>query len=921
MDTLLGDAQLSGQLLPHSAWSDSVMATLGWRGSIAQLLVPFSYSDLTSKTLGRMRFAVRDRGVGGVLISKGTAGDARALIDSMQGWARVPLLVSADFETGPGMRLERAVRFPTMMAMAATRNADLIYRAGRAVAEASRDLGVQMNFAPVADVNSNPRNPIINTRSFGERSELVAELAEAYMRGMQDAGMIATAKHFPGHGDTQTDSHTKLPLLEVDRARLDSVELPPFRRLIDAGVFAVMSGHLAVPALTGDSSLPATLSAAIMDTLLRRDLGFRGLVVTDAMNMKALTRTGVANLPAAALRGGADMLLIPGDIDETVDSIAAAVSRGELDSMRVLRSVRHILDAKHWTFESSLPIDSTITRQARQERHRMLTERIADRALTMLRNEKDLLPLSDSSSIAVISFVRKGEPDETVEFVTRMRARFPSVRSLCLDMRALSEPRGWLRDSLKGVDVVIFAVYLSAVNGSGNISLSDLQVQFASRVTELKLPRVLLSLGTPYALTAIPTAEAMLCSYGDDPASLQTAVRALAGDISPQGRLPVSIPGIAEFGASLAYRGQTLTAGPADNLAFHIVDSLVMDQIDRRSMPGAQLAVLRGDTLLYLRNYGHLSYDSASSPVNDSSMYDLASLTKVVATTTAAMQLIDKGQLQLDSSVASYLPEFGCNGKERITIRNLLMHNSGLEAFRLFYQQAKTSKDVLDSIFASAPIYPTGSKTVYSDLGMITLAKVIERVTGIGLDAYAREEFFTPLGMRHTMFTPPDSLHAQCAPTEYDRVWRKRLVQGSVHDETAALLDGVAGHAGVFSTASDLATFLRMLMNGGVFENRKYVESATVKQFTTRRSLHGSRALGWDTRSGTGSSAGQYFSMKSYGHTGFTGTSIWIDPVADIAVIFLTNRVHPTRENKQLQRFRATLHDAVREALSDGLLR
>ncbi len=917
VDTLLDNVELADQLFPHTRWTDSIAGKLDWRESVAQLLVPFTFSDLTAKTLGRMRTAVRDRAVGGVLISRGTASDARALIDSMQSWARVPLLISADFETGPGMRLERTLKFPSMMAMAATRNTDLIYRAGRAIAEESRDIGVVQNYAPVADVNSNPRNPIINTRSFGERPGLVAQFAEAYMRGLQDGGMIATAKHFPGHGDTQTDSHTGLPLLGIDSARLDSLELPPFRQLIDAGVFAVMSGHLAVPALTGDSSLPATLSAAIMDTLLRQKLGFRGLVVTDAMNMKALTRTSVANLPAAALRSGADVLLIPGDIDETIDSISSAVSRGDLDSARVLRSVRRVLDAKHWAFNNTLPIDSTITRQARQQRHRLLAERIADRAVTLLRNEKQLLPLADSSRIAVISLVRKGEPDEAVEFIHRMRARFPRLRSLVLEMRSRTDTRDWLRDSLKGIDVVVFAVHISAVNGTGKISLSDAQQQFIDRIAVSKLPRVLISLGTPYAMTAIPAAEGMLCSYGDEPASVQAAVRALAGEIDPRGRLPVSIPGIAEFGAALTYGGQPLTDMSANPSVFHTVDSLVMDQIDRQSTPGAQLAVLRGDTLLYLRNYGHLSYDSISPAVNDSTMYDLASLTKVVATTTAAMQLVDQGRLQLDSSVAHYLPEFGSNGKEGILIRNLLLHNSGLEAYRLFYQHAKSAQEVLDSIYASAPIYPTGSKTVYSDLGMITLAKVIERITGVGLDTYAREEFFTPLGMRHSMFAPSDSLHARCAPTEYDRVWRKRLVQGSVHDETAALLDGVAGHAGVFSTASDLLRLVRMMMNGGKLDNHRYLQSATVRQFTTRQSIHGSRALGWDTRSATRSSAGQYFSMKSYGHTGFTGTSIWIDPVADIAVIFLTNRVHPTRENKQLPRFRSTLHDAVREAISD----
>lgn len=892
------------------------MTTLDWRQSIAQLLMPFTYSDLTAKTQGRMRIAVGERGVGGVIISRGSGEDARALIDSMQRWANVPLLVSADFENGPGMRLERTVKFPSMMALAATRNTDLVYRAGRAVAEASRDIGVQQNFAPVADVNSNPGNPIINTRSFGERPSLVADMAEAYMRGMQDGGMIATAKHFPGHGDTHTDSHTGLPLIEADAARLDSVELIPFTRLIDAGVFAVMSGHLAVPAVTGDSSLPATLSPSVMDTLLQHRLGFRGLVVTDAMNMKALTRTGVSNLPAAALRAGADVLLIPGDVNETIDSVSAAVARGELDSVRVLRSVRRILDAKYWTFGTGMLVDSTATRLSRTERHRQLAATIADRALTLVRNENNVLPLADSSRIALVSFVRKGEPDEATGFAALLRARFPKLRTLMLDMRMRTDTRAWLRDSLKGVETVVFAVHISAVNGSGSIGLSDAQLEFADRIAALKIPRVVLTLGTPYVLAAIPTAEAMLCGYGDESASQQAAVRGLAGEIAPQGRLPVSIPGIAMYGSGLTYPTAAFTA--ATETAFRCVDSLILDQIEKHATPGAQLAVLRHDTLLYLRSYGRLSYDSAARAVDDSTLYDLASLTKVIATTTAAMKLVDEGRLHLDSTVASYLPEFGANGKEGVTIRNLLLHNSGLEAFRLFYLEAANGGEVLESIFAMPLLYPTGSKTVYSDLGMITLAKVIERITGRGLDAYTQDEFFAPLGMTHTRFTPPDSLAERCAPTEVDRVWRKRLVQGSVHDETAALLGGVAGHAGLFSTAADLVRFVRMLMNGGMLDGHRYLQSATVAVFTTRQSMHGSRALGWDTRSATGSSAGQYFSMKSFGHTGFTGTSIWVDPVADVAVIFLTNRVHPTRENKAIPRFRATLHDAVREAISNS---
>lgn len=933
-DRMLADIALEEELFPRTAWTDSVLATLDWRRTVAQLLFPFSYSDRSAKTLGRIRGMTQEYGVGGVILSRGTVPDARRLIMDAQRWSEVPMLIAADFEHGPGMRLDGGLVLPSMMAMAATRQMDLVYRAGVAVGQASRAIGVTMNFAPVADVNSNPRNPIINTRAFGEEPGLVADMAEAYMRGLQDGGMLATAKHFPGHGDTHVDSHTGLPLIDASRARLDSIELHPFGRLIEAGVRAVMSGHLAVPALTGDSSLPATLSAAVMDTLLRRQLGFRGLVVTDAMNMKALTRTNIGNLPAAALRAGADVLLIPGELSETIDSISAAVTRGELDSARVRRSARRILDAKHALglavlgHSQDMAADSSANDSLACAASHCATE-IAEHALTMVRNTGALLPLRDSTRITVVSLVRKGMPKAAREFVTRLRSRFPHVRAIAVERRAPRDPAPIVRDSLRDADVVLIAAHISVVNGAGSIGLSEQQRLLLDQVADTRLPRVMLSLGTPYVLEAVPTADAMLCAYGDDPASIDAVVRVLAGEISPRGRLPVSIPGIARYGEGMEYPHATnatvpvvpeidgsASASPRFAVAFQRVDSLIQDQILRKSTPGAQLAIVRGDTVLYIRNYGHVAYDSGATVVDEHTRYDLASLTKVVVTTTAAMQLVERGRLHLDSTVASYVPAFGVRGKQHITIRNLLTHRSGLEAFRPFHQLRVDSAAVLDSILAAPLVYDPGSRTVYSDFNMIVLGRVIEQVTGMSLDAYARRHILAPLGMISSDFRPSDSLRAYCAPTEYDHHWRRRLVQGSVHDETADLLGGVAGHAGLFSTASDLARFARMLLGRGVLEGRRIVDAATISLFTSRQSTRGTRGLGWDLRSATGSSAGRYFSMHSFGHTGFTGTSIWVDPTARIAVVFLTNRVHPTRENKQLPRFRATLHDAIREALA-----
>ena len=915
-DIVLGDIPVRGYPVSRSAWIDSTLSRLSPRQRIAQLLVPFSFSNMEEKTLRALVRSVRDEGVGGVLLSRGTEADARLLIDSLQSWATVPLLVTADFENGPGMRLQGALELPSMMALAATRSPDLAYRAGRAVAEEALDLGFHVNFAPVADINSNPANPIINIRSFGEDRELVADMAEAYARGMQDAGLIATAKHFPGHGDTDVDSHTGLPLVSSSPARLDSVELYPFRRLVDAGILAVMSAHIALPALTGDSTLPATLSRIVLDSLLRRELGFHGLIVSDAMNMKALTRTGIGNLPAAALAAGVDLLLIPGDIGETIDSVQAAIARGALDSRRVQRSIRRVLAYKQWALRHRLTVDSTGTRLERRARNRRLAEQIAARAATLLRNDGGLLPQRlEGKRVGIISLVRRSEPGGANVLRRELAARGALISSITLPMRNGRDAARWIRDSLPEMDLLLLASYITVADGSGSIGFSESQREILQQVLPAQVPAVFLSFGSPFIVSMAGDVPAQLLLYGDDAPSVRAAVKVLTGDIEATGTLPVHIPAQYDFGTGVHM--DVIPARASAVTAFSIVDSLVTAQIEKRSFPGAQLAVLCGERIIYRSSYGTLTYDAASPAVTGSTLYDIASLTKVVATTTATMRLVDDGRLHLDSAVAHYLPEFAANGKEHITIRNLLLHNSGLPAYHLFYTMTTEASVVQDSIMNAAPLYVPGSRTVYSDLGMITLGKVIERVTGQSLQRFMQQEFWRPLRMEHTMFCPPDSLRASCAPTEVDDYWRRRLVQGEVHDENAALLGGIAGHAGVFSTADDLARFVRMIMLGGEIDGTRYLDPSTVHRFTRRQSAVSTRALGWDTRSVTGSSSGHYFSMKSFGHTGFTGTSIWVDPVANMAVIFLTNRVHPTRSNKALPRFRSVLHDAVREALQE----
>lgn len=923
-DSLLSDYDFASYPKMRSPWVDSIFATLSLREKIAQMVVPFTFSDVRGRKLNELLSHVSEQGVGGVIISKGSVENAAWLIDTMQSLAKLPLLISADFENGLSMRLTGATEFPSMMAVGATGNPDYAYALGRAIAMESRALGVHQNYGPVADVNSNPKNPIINLRSFGENPQQVSLMAESYIRGTQDGRVIATAKHFPGHGDSEIDSHSDMPVIRKSQSQLDSVELYPFRRLIASGVLSVMTAHLAVPGIESDSTLPATLSRTILDSLLREEYGFKGLLVTDAMNMRGLLKR-YANGTAAklAVRAGVDILLMPNSIGETIDTLLAAVKRGEVSEEEIDRSVRRILSYKEWLglsedrFSSAWARDRVIGAEA----HRELATRIAHNAVTLVRNDSMWLPLPRTfpGKASVLSLTQNSDTADAMSFFRSIASGFSNLTHGTVPRSMPLKERKALLDSLAGSDLVIVASYVNVRTGSGTIALSTDQRTLMKQLGTIGKRTIIIAFGSPYVLTDVSWAGAMLCAYGSDTPTRSAVASVLFGETNPTGKLPVTIPEIAPIGTGHSYPSSPSPAdtSPSPEIPFAhftLVDSLIERQILSRAFPGAQLIVYHKGRVVHAKAYGHLTYDSAVTRVTEETLYDIASLTKVVATTSAVMKLYEEGKLRLEDRVASFLPVFGANGKERVTIRNLLLHNSGLPAFQLLYRTHATPEDALNAIYSSQLEYATEGRTVYSDFGMIVLGKVVETITGMTLDAYVTREIFQPLRMMRTLFRPPDSLRDWIAPTEFDDYWRKRLVHGTVHDETAALLGGVAGHAGLFSCAGDLARFAHMMLNGGELDGVRLFKQSTVRLFTKRTS--NGRALGWDVRSSTGSSAGRYFSQQAFGHTGFTGTSIWIDPDADMFVVFLTNRVHPTRENRKLVAFRAVLHDAIRECIA-----
>ena len=865
---------------------------------------------------------VTDLGIGGLCVFQGTPRDQKALIDRLQGFSQIPLWIAQDLEWGLAMRLERATQFPSMMAVGATRNPKYAYDLGLITAREAHVLGVHQAYAPVCDINNNPANPVIGIRSFGESPELVAELSRWVARGLSDGGLMATAKHFPGHGDTAVDSHLALPVLPFDRRRLDEVELVPFRRLIDDGVGSVMVGHLALPELDG---LPASLSPKIGLGLLRGELGFKGLIVTDALRMKGIAANYDSGLAALlAVEAGADMLLMAEDLLQARRALLNAVASGRLTEVRIDESVRRILRAKaKWGLLNPKP-KASIGATVALRRHRAVARSIARDAVTCLRNEGELLPLDEQQGRVLYISLSDGTDltagDAFGKALATHLTRAPD--RLRLDQRSPQATFRSVTHTAQSADLVIVA-FLHRASMS---RLADLMDRLGTGHT----PVILVSFGSPYLGGNWREPEVVLNCYGDASVMQEGAAAALFGKSAIRGKLPVTLPGRYAYGHGLhipqSRLGKALPEEVGmDSAVLDAVDDLMEGAVVSGAFPGAAVAIGRNGMLAKLKGYGFYSALSQSRVTPDS-IFDLASLTKVIATTPMVMQLYDRGRIELGDPVACYLPAFGQSGKEDVSLKHLLTHTAGLSPFYRFYAMGIEDKQtVLDFIFGDELLYEPGSRYRYSDLGMITMACLLEEVAGTSFDSYLAKELYAPLGMASTFFVPTGEgcSDPNFVPTEWDGSFRHRLIQGEVHDETSYVLGGVAGHAGLFSSARDLARFAFVLTNDGVWGKQRFFTSETLSLFTTRADTGSSstRALGWDTRSLQGySSAGSLFGPRSYGHTGFTGTSIWIDPDRRLFVILLSNRVNPTRANIEIRKIRPELADIVAGSIRDEQL-
>ena len=922
-------------------WVDDTLRKMTVDEKVGQLLFTTYHGTFTatdSPTYQQMMHDVRDLHTGGFIlitritqlgIEKSQAYPTAVLNNQLQSKSKLPLLIGADFERGSAMRLDEGTSFPTQMAIAAGGDPRDAYTMGKITALEARQAGVHWIYSPVSDVNNNPGNPIINTRSFGEDAARVSEFVSAYVRGVEENGGLATAKHFPGHGDTAADSHIDLPVIRADRQRLDSLELVPFRAAIAAGAGSVMTGHLSVPALEPDPNTPATLSSNILTGVLRKELGFQGLVVTDAMDMGGITmRYAPGEAAVRAVLAGADCLLMPPVPDAAVEALQQAVKSGRISRQRLDGSVRRILEAKaRLGLNKSRLVDvNGLNAHFAETAWQKQAQEISDRGITLLRDTPHRLPLDGTkpSGALLLAFYADPEPTPGEDLERELRSRFDSVTTIRADTR-FREAANIKLPSPDSYDVAILALFVRVSDRKGNVDVPAQQAALANQVYKSGKPVITLAFGSPYLIESFPQAETWLGAFGISDVAQISMARALFGEVPVRGHLPVTIPGLqlkAGFGIEVAADAMKLR--PPDvrteaqlQPAFDVIEAAIKDQ----AFPGATLAVgYRGKVSLHA--FGKQTYDAKSPNIVIDTMYDIASLTKVVATTTLVAKLAEGDfpvRLDLDATVERYLPEWTSGPqpewRHRVTIRHLLTHTSGLPPFKEYWRTSKSKNETLAKIFAESLDYEPGTKEVYSDLGIILMAEIIERLTGQKLDTLAREYIFSPLAMSNTMFNPPKKLYPSIAPTEIDNQYRHRLIQGEVHDENAAAIGGVSGHAGAFSTAPDLAAFCQMLLNGGIYAHRRILRRATIAEFTEPQQLSGgTRTLGWAVPT-EGGSSGHFMGPRTFGHTGFTGTSIWIDPDRQLFVVFLTNRVHPTRENQKLAKVRPALHDAVMQSL------
>jgi beta-glucosidase-like glycosyl hydrolase/CubicO group peptidase (beta-lactamase class C family) len=919
---------------PTQSWADSVLTTMTLEQKVGQLLMidlPAGSSLADPVERDEIRNRINRIQPGGVILFAADPVPTGLTVSWAANASEIAPFVALDAEWGVGYRLQGLSRLPDAMAIGATGNSAHAREAGRITAREAAAVGVNVLFAPTVDVNTNPANPVIGTRAYSDDADSVAAYARAFISGVDHEGLLAVMKHFPGHGGTSRDSHTTLPVAASSQSEFDAVHLRPYRRLIADSLAAIMTAHIIPEGHLFTDSKAATFSPRIVSDLLRDSLKYGGLVFTDALNMAGAASAGSpTERSIQALIAGVDVLLMPPDAQETKQGIIEAVRSGQLAESRINQSVRRILVTKErlGLHNASGAMDVEALFRALDSPTEPTLRFMARDAVTVLKDQT-VLPLSTSESLALVSVDFRGRNRGPAGPASRLREQLEDRHGSSMNLVEV-DPRTWtgqmrtiVRNAAKN-DVVIVADY------TGNTPVFGWdRVSFLRDIASQSANLIYISFDKPYAIPDVfEIPEVVIQSYDASDAMGQATADILFGLAEAKGRLPVHLNDDLPRGSGLRLPATFAAVGHAEDAGLdeHSLASLLplLNQaVADSAFPTAAVAIGRDLVVAHQGLHGFHTFERDRA-IDSQDVFDLASLTKVISTTTAIMMLVEDGLIDLDRPVADYLPDFGQAGKGMVTVRDLLSHTGGLIPFIPFHMQGvRRGAEVRRSILSDTLAYEPGSRSRYSDFGPITLAWMAEAVTGEPFDQFVTRRVFEPLGMSRTGYHSNRTRRQEDAvPTETDDYFRNRTLQGEVHDETAWLLGGTAGHAGLFSTVGDLTRFAGMLSRDGRVGESLLLRPETLRQFTEAVDKTGrhTRALGWDTKSMTGySSAGNRFGPRSFGHTGFTGTSFWYDPDTHLYVILLTNRVHPTRENRKHIPIRPAVANIAFNALDQGL--
>ncbi len=925
--------------------------TLTLKEKIGQLFMVSAYSNRDAVHEAALSIAVEEYHIGGLIFFQGGPGRQQQMFERLSAKAKIPLLVGMDAEWGLNMRLDSISGFQRQMTLGATLDPALVQDVGAEIGRQCRELGVHINFAPVCDINSNANNPVINSRSFGEDRFWVGKLSTAFARGLEREGVMACAKHFPGHGDTDSDSHKTLPTVNHSLARLDSLELYPFKKLFEYGIGSVMVAHLNVPAMKTDGQ-PATLVPNVVHNWLKDSLGFEGLVFTDALNMRGVADQfppGTTDL--MALQAGADVLLFPMDVPKAVETIVEAVRSGKLKEERINEACAKILKAKKHFIQKDAP--APFNSQAAELRMRQLRKKVAQASVTLVKNEGDILPLDPLKSSPVAIAL-----DKDAAIVNQAIRRVAQVKAYSVD--GLISPE--ISRALSQQKTVVVSATGSVYKRSNNYGLDAATLENLQAIAN-DHNVVFCWYGNPYALKAIPNKlwqqlDAVVLGYQSMVDQYAAGAEAVFGEIPFKGKLPVSINKYLPVGLGLSTGAQSLLESVKpewvgmSSAKLAEIDRYMEAQIADKATPGCRILVLRNGKAVYNRSFGHYTY-AKKVPVNENTVYDLASLTKVLSSALATMRLSERGVLDINKTLGDYLnyiPEE--SPYHNLVLKDIMMHQARLPGWIPFFKEF-LENDSLAEMYVSknqtadfpvevCPGYytkpelkdwmwnrilqePLRSKTEYhySDIGFYFLKEIIEAKVNMSLDRYVSSTFYQPMGLTAMGYLPLRRMRPEAiAPTEYDIAWRGTLIQGYVHDQGAALLGGVGGHAGLFSNAADVAAIMQMLLEGGVFKGKRYLDEQTVAYFTTSHASdvnENRRGIIFDkpVRDGGPGPTFDGVSFDSFGHSGFTGTLTWADPTEDLVYVFLSNRVYPSSENKKLIRnnVRSNIQKMIYEAI------